>query len=98
MLRYHGAGGISRAMFLVRQGASKLPAKFFPIIPPNTVRGKPTMCVCECVCVCVCVSVCVYVRVYVRVCVCVCACVVCVCVCVCVCERERVNHLLITSK
>ena len=45
MLLYQGAGGISREMFLVRQGASKLPAKFFPIIPPNTVRGKPTVCV-----------------------------------------------------
>ena len=52
-LRYQGAGGISRAMFLVRQGASKFPAKFFPIIPPNTVRGKPTMCVCVCTYVCV---------------------------------------------
>lgn len=39
---YQGWGGISRAMFLVRQGASKGLALFFPKIPPMTVRGKPT--------------------------------------------------------
>ena len=41
-LLYHGAGGISREMFLVRQGASKPSATFLPRIPPSTVRGKPT--------------------------------------------------------
>ena len=41
-LRYHGAGGISRDMFLVRHGASKPLAMFLPMIPPKTVRGKPT--------------------------------------------------------
>lgn len=39
---YQGWGGISRAMFLVRQGASKGLALFFPKMPPMTVRGKPT--------------------------------------------------------
>ena len=51
-LRYQGAGGISRAMFLVRQGASKFPAKFLPIIPPNIVRGNPTVYACDNACVC----------------------------------------------
>ena len=41
-LRYQGAGGISRAMFLVLQGASNPDAMFLPMIPPRTVRGKPT--------------------------------------------------------
>lgn len=41
-LRYHGDGGISRAMFLVRHGASNPRAKFFPRIPPSTLRGNPT--------------------------------------------------------
>ena len=41
-LRYQGAEGISLAMFFVRQGASKPRARFLPMIPPNTVRGKPT--------------------------------------------------------
>ncbi len=40
--RYHGMGGISRAMFLVRHGASKLPAQFLPKMPPITVSGYPT--------------------------------------------------------
>ena len=39
---YQGWGGISRAMFLVRQGASQGLALFFPKMPPMTVRGKPT--------------------------------------------------------
>lgn len=39
---YQGWGGICRAMFRVRQGAWKLPARFFPTMPPMTVRGKPT--------------------------------------------------------
>ena len=41
-LRYQGAAGISRAMFLVLHGASKPLAMFLPSIPPRTVRGKPT--------------------------------------------------------
>ena len=41
-LRYHGDGGISRAMFFVRQGASNPEAMFLPSIPPSTVRGNPT--------------------------------------------------------
>ena len=41
-LRYHGDGGISLAIFLVRHGASKPEAMFFPRIPPKTLRGKPT--------------------------------------------------------
>ena len=43
MLRYQGEGGISRAMFLVRHGASKPPAMFLPRIPPRTVSGNPTV-------------------------------------------------------
>lgn len=39
---YQGWGGICRAMLRVRQGAWKLPARFFPTMPPMTVRGKPT--------------------------------------------------------
>lgn len=39
---YQGCGGISLAMFFVRQGASKGLALFFPKMPPMTVRGKPT--------------------------------------------------------
>lgn len=41
-LLYQGAGGISRAMFLVRQGASNPLAVFLPNIPPSIVRGNPT--------------------------------------------------------
>lgn len=51
MLRYQGEGGISRAMFLVRQGASKPPAMFLPRMPPRTVSGNPTACGCVCGCV-----------------------------------------------
>lgn len=39
---YQGCVGICRAMLRVRQGAWKLPARFFPTMPPMTVRGKPT--------------------------------------------------------
>lgn len=39
---YHGCVGICRAMLRVRQGAWKLPARFFPTMPPMTVRGNPT--------------------------------------------------------
>jgi len=39
---YHGAGGISRGMLRVRHGASKLPARFLPMMLPMTVSGKPT--------------------------------------------------------
>lgn len=42
ILRYHGDGGISRAMFFVRHGASKPRARFLPRIPPKTLSGKPT--------------------------------------------------------
>ena len=42
ILRYHGDGGISLAIFLVRHGASKPEAKFFPRMPPMTLRGNPT--------------------------------------------------------
>ena len=38
-LRYHGIGGISREIFLVRHGASNEPAEFLPRIPPITVNG-----------------------------------------------------------
>lgn len=40
---YHGGGGISRAMFFERQGASKPPLRFLPMIPPSTVSGNPTI-------------------------------------------------------
>lgn len=39
---YQGCVGICRAMLRVRQGAWKLPARFFPTMPPMTVSGKPT--------------------------------------------------------
>ena len=39
---YQGTAGISRAMFFVLHGASKLPAQFLPKIPPITVSGYPT--------------------------------------------------------
>jgi len=39
---YHGTDGISREIFLVRHGASKPLAQFFPNIPPITVKGYPT--------------------------------------------------------
>lgn len=39
---YQGCVGICRGMLRVRQGAWKLPALFFPTMPPMTVRGKPT--------------------------------------------------------
>lgn len=39
---YQGCWGICRGMLRVRQGAWKLPARFFPMMPPMTVRGKPT--------------------------------------------------------
>lgn len=39
---YQGCWGIWRGMLRVRHGAWKLPALFFPTIPPMTVRGKPT--------------------------------------------------------
>ena len=42
MLRYHGDGGISRAMFLVLHGASKPDDMFLPRMPPRTLRGNPT--------------------------------------------------------
>ena len=41
-LRYHGDGGISLAIFLVRHGASNPDAIFFPKMPPSTLSGKPT--------------------------------------------------------
>ena len=42
VLWYQGAGGISRAMFLERQGASNPPPIFLPIMPPSIVSGNPT--------------------------------------------------------
>lgn len=41
-VRYQGIGGISRGASLVRQGASKLPAERFPVIPPIMANGVPT--------------------------------------------------------
>ena len=42
LLWYQGAGGISRAMFLERHGASNPPPIFLPIMPPSMVSGNPT--------------------------------------------------------
>jgi hypothetical protein len=39
---YQGIGGISLGKFFVLQGAWKGPAILRPVIPPKTVRGKPT--------------------------------------------------------
>ena len=44
---YQGTEGISLAMFLVLQGASKVLAMFLPKIPPNMVNGKPTVMKCD---------------------------------------------------
>lgn len=38
-----GRPGNSRAIFLVRQGESKVEAEFLPNIPPMTVSGYPTI-------------------------------------------------------
>ena len=40
---YQGWGGISRAMFLVRQGASKGLALFFPKMPPMTLKSRSVL-------------------------------------------------------
>ena len=37
--RYQGTAGISRAMFLVRQGKLNSMCEFLPKMPPNTVKG-----------------------------------------------------------
>lgn len=39
---YQGWAGICLGMLRVRHGAWKLPARFFPTMPPMIVSGKPT--------------------------------------------------------
>jgi hypothetical protein len=40
--RYQGIGGISRGKFLVRTGAEKGVEVLRPVMPPMTVKEKPT--------------------------------------------------------